>query len=154
MVAQLGKEKQLLHEYLHALFLKDPQAGKKYHEMQVSLYAEFDVKMLLNFLKNSSDYKLDEALKICENKKLYPEIVFILGKMGNTKQGLQLLIEKIGDVKAVSQKRILLYFCLITLSFISKKKAIEFVESHNDDDLWEDLINHSIHDPQFISKLL
>jgi len=52
--------------------------------------------------------------------------------MGNAKQGLQLLIEKMGDVK----------------------QAIEFIESQNDQDLWEDLIESSMKNADFISSLL
>lgn len=90
-----------LHKYLHNLFVKDPQAGQKFHEDQVSLYAEYDIKLLLPFLKQSNHYPLEKAYKICEEKKLFLEMVFILGRMGNNRQGLQLLIEKIGDVKMV-----------------------------------------------------
>lgn len=47
-------------------------------------------------------------------------MVFILRRMGNNKQGLKLLIDKIGDVK----------------------QAIDYIESVNDDELWEDLIDY------------
>jgi hypothetical protein len=100
-VAQLQGDRQLLHEYLHQLFVKDPQIGKDFHELQVLLYAEYDYKQLLPFLRQSNFYPLEKAYKTCEERQLYPEMVFILGRMGNSKQGLQLLIEKIGDVKLV-----------------------------------------------------
>jgi hypothetical protein len=59
-------------------------------------------------------------------------MVFILGRMGNTKQALALIIEKIGDVK----------------------EAIDFINNHNDKELWEDLINHAMKSPSFVSGLL
>jgi hypothetical protein len=52
--------------------------------------------------------------------------------MGNTKQGLQLLIDKMEDVKV----------------------AIEFVEEQHDAELWEDLIDMSMKNPKFVSGLL
>lgn len=52
--------------------------------------------------------------------------------MGNNKQGLLLLIEKIGDVK----------------------QAIEFIETQNDEELWDDLIDYSMKHPKFVSDLL
>ena len=43
--------------------------------------------------------------QICEQRSLYPEMVFILGRMGNTKQALALIIDKIGDVKEAREAR-------------------------------------------------
>lgn len=63
--------------------------------------------------------------------------------MGNNKQGLQLLIEKIGDVKQVDSPTL-----GVTL------KAIEFIETQNDDELWDDLIDYSMKHPKFVSDLL
>eukprot|EP01119_Soliformovum_irregulare_P019120 TRINITY_DN5998_c0_g1_i1.p1 TRINITY_DN5998_c0_g1~~TRINITY_DN5998_c0_g1_i1.p1 ORF type:complete len:882 (+),score=254.78 TRINITY_DN5998_c0_g1_i1:60-2705(+) len=132
VVDQLKSEPKLLHLYLHTLFIKDPQAGRDFHELQVTLYADYDYKLLLPFLRQSNYYPLEKAYKACADRNLYKEMVFIMGRMGNTKQGLQLLIEKIGDVR----------------------EAIEFIESQNDQDLWEDLIDYSMKNPKFVSALL
>ena len=94
----------MLHEYLHHLFLKDPHIGRDFHELQVTLYAKFDYPRLLPFLRQSNYYPLEKAYKACEDLKLYKEMVFIMGRMGNNKQGLRLLIEKIGDVKEVRKE--------------------------------------------------
>ena len=40
--------------------------------------------------------------KICEQRDLVPEMVFILGRMGNNKQALMLIIERLHDVQRVS----------------------------------------------------
>jgi len=132
VVSQLKDEPRLLHEYLHNLFVKDAHAGKDYHELQVTMYADYDYKYLSSFLRQSNYYPLEKAYKVCQDRNLYPEMVFILGRMGNNKQGLQLLIEKIGDVK----------------------QAIEFIEGQNDEELWDDLIDYSMKNPQFVSGLL
>eukprot|EP01114_Cavostelium_apophysatum_P004970 TRINITY_DN1546_c0_g1_i1.p1 TRINITY_DN1546_c0_g1~~TRINITY_DN1546_c0_g1_i1.p1 ORF type:complete len:976 (-),score=258.51 TRINITY_DN1546_c0_g1_i1:28-2796(-) len=131
-VEQLQVEPRLLHEYLHQLFLKDPHIGKSFHELQVSLYADYDYKLLLPFLRQSNYYPLSKALQACEEKNLWPEMVFLMGRMGNNKQGLLLLIEKIGDVK----------------------QAIDFIETQNDDELWDDLIDYSMKNAHFVSSLL
>lgn len=132
VVAHLKDHPALLHAYLHAVFVKDVHLGADFHELQVTLYAEFDRKALLPFLRQSNYYPLEKAYKICEQRQLYPEMVFILGRMGNTKQALALIIEKIGDVK----------------------EAIDFINNHNDKELWEDLINHAMKSPTFVSGLL
>ena len=47
------------------------------------------------------------------------------GRMGNTKQALQLITTQLHDVK----------------------QAIDFCKEHNDKELWEDLISYSIDKP-------
>ena len=49
----------------------------------------------------------------------------VVGRMGNTKQALQLITNELGDVS----------------------KAIEFCKEHNERELWEDLITYSIDKP-------
>jgi len=105
---------------------------KDYHDLQVELYAKYNLSELANFLEKSNFYKLDKALQICKERNLWKEIVFILARMGNTQEALTLMIEKVGDVK----------------------KAIEFVEKQNDSELWAELIKKSIRNPQFVSGLL
>ncbi|PRP85869.1 vacuolar protein sorting-associated protein [Planoprotostelium fungivorum] len=134
VVEQLRPYPLMLHSYLHALFLKDPQVGSTYHELQVGLYAQYDYSYLMTFLKQSDHWALglENAYQICEERNYYPEMVYILGRMGRVKQALQLLIERIGDVKT----------------------AIEFIDTQNDDELWEDLIDYSMKNPKFVSGLL
>ncbi|CAC5393534.1 VPS41 [Mytilus coruscus] len=68
----------------------------------------------------------------CELRNLIPEQVFLLGRMGNVKQALKLITEKLQDVN----------------------KAIEFCKDHNEPELWEDLIQSSLDKPFFIKVLL
>ena len=132
VVKQLKKNRKLLHEYLHGLFLKDPQAGQDFHDLQVELYAEFQRPRLLPFLRNSNYYQLERALKACEERDYIDEMVFLLGRMGNNKKALSLIIDKMNDIK----------------------KAIDFAKDENDADLWQDLINLSLDKPAFIKELL
>jgi len=132
VVAQLQARPKLLHAYLHALFLKDAHLGSDFHELQVSLYAEYEPQLLLPFLRQSVHYPLEKAYQICEQRGLYKETVFILGRMGNSEQALTLIIEKIGDVPM----------------------AVEFVEFQKDEELWGVLINKCKENPKFIGELL
>ena len=52
-------------------------------------------------------------------------MVFILGRMGNNKEALNLIISRLGDVQ----------------------QAIEFAKEQNDQELWEDLISYSMTRP-------
>lgn len=88
--------------YLDSLFDKDPQFCLPYSDRLVQLYAEYDPDRLLPFLRASNFYDLEAALKICTERDMVPEMVFLLGRMGNNKQALMLIIERLGDVQRVS----------------------------------------------------
>jgi hypothetical protein len=48
-------------------------------------------------------------------------MVFLLGRTGNNKQALMLIIERLGDAQ----------------------RAIDYAKEQADDDLWEDLLSYS-----------
>jgi hypothetical protein len=121
-----------LHQYLHQLFEMSPNAGFEFHALQIELYAEFAPKLLMNFLTSSNSYPLELAYKICESKGLVQEMVFILGRMGNARQALHLIMEKLADIP----------------------QAIEFVKTQRDDELWEELITMSLTSPRMVGSLL
>jgi hypothetical protein len=87
----------------------------------------------LVFLKTSNFAPLEIALKECQKRRppLYMEIIYILAKMGNQKEALSILLQKIGDVQL----------------------AVEFVEA-NDAKLWSDLVDYSLHNQQFLTNLI
>ncbi|KAF9428093.1 Vacuolar protein sorting-associated protein 41 [Podila epigama] len=132
VVPQLESEPRLLHIYLDALFLRDPHLGTEFHNQQVELYAEFAPGKLIDFLRASNYYSLERAYRACEVRDLVPEMVFLLGRMGNNKKALMLIIERLGDVE----------------------RAINFAKEQNDDDLWDDLLKYSMDKPHFIRGLL
>jgi hypothetical protein len=120
VAGQLSEDPRLLHHYLHALFVKDPMLGFKYHEKQVALYAEHQPSALLAFLKSSNCYLLEDALAICEAKELYQEMVFLLRKMGDLNYALTLLVDKLHDFKVfLPTLRILTTLPTPSLSVIS-----------------------------------
>ncbi|KAI4334309.1 hypothetical protein L6164_019020 [Bauhinia variegata] len=121
-----------LHLYLHSLFEVNPHAAKDFHDMQVELYADYDPKMLLPFLRSSQHYTLEKAYEICIRRDLLRDQVFILGRMGNSKQALAIIINKLGDIE----------------------EAVEFVTMQHDDDLWEELIKQCLNKPEMVGILL
>lgn len=67
-----------------------------------------------------------QAFRVCKERDYVPEMVFLLGRMGNNKAALMLIIERLGDVS----------------------RAIEFAKEQNDADLWEDLLRYSEDKPR------
>ncbi|KAJ3352816.1 Vacuolar protein sorting-associated protein 41 [Entophlyctis luteolus] len=127
--------KKLLHIYLDALFRNDSlhDLSMPVHTMQVELYAEFDPTRLIDFLRSPEvTYDVQRAFALCEIRDLVPEMVFLLGKMGDNRRALKLLIERVGNVQ----------------------QAIDFAKEQNDNLLWDDLIKFSMNKPAFIAGLL
>ncbi|KAK6144303.1 hypothetical protein DH2020_021123 [Rehmannia glutinosa] len=99
---------------------------------EVELYADYDPKMLLPFFQSSQHYTLEKAQEICVKRDLLREQVFILGRMGNAKQALAVIINKLGDIE----------------------EAIEFASMQHDDELWEELIKQCLNKPEMVGVLL
>ncbi|XP_045469262.1 vacuolar protein sorting-associated protein 41 homolog [Harmonia axyridis] len=130
IVESLSKHEFHLYRYLHEFDKKNPKG--EYHRELVRLYAMYDREKLLPFLKKSEYYPIQEALNICQKEKYYPEMVFLLGKMGDTKEALELIISQLQDMQ----------------------HAITFCQEHDDQELWCDLMNHSVDKPEYINYLL
>ena len=99
-------------------------------DLALSLFAKYDRDLFSLYLRTSTAYTLDRAISICEEHNLTPELVYLLSKIGKTKEALFLIIEKLGDVS----------------------QAISFAKEHPD--LWEDLLDYSMDKPRFIRALL
>ncbi|XP_037957571.1 vacuolar protein sorting-associated protein 41 homolog [Teleopsis dalmanni] len=130
VVEQLEQNQEYLFRYLKALDRVDKRGT--FHSKLVQLYAKFERDQLLLFLKRSNHYAIQEALDICKRKLFYPEMVYLLGQMGNTAEALNIIIDKIKDIEM----------------------AIEFCKEHDDSDLWNVLIDESVNNPEIVTKLL
>ena len=128
---EAGSSKNL-YLYLDALRDKDREESKRYHGKLVSLYADYDQKKLMPFLNSSDYYDMRDALEACMRRGMTRESIFILARMGDTRQALQLIIAELSNID----------------------EAIEFCKEHDDPDLWDDLIEYSIDKPLFIHRLL
>lgn len=58
----------------------------------LNLVAKYEPNKLLPFLKRSQHYPMQEALDICKNLKFYPEMVYLLSRMGNIIEALTIII--------------------------------------------------------------
>ncbi|CAM9149944.1 unnamed protein product [Pylaiella littoralis] len=143
------KSRDLQHWYLGLLFDRSPEMYgaheyAPFHALQVSLLAEFAAPFergrppaynsaFLRFLRDSGFAPLEAALRECGKRRppLYDEMAYILGRMGDTRRALTILLEEVCSVP----------------------RAIEFVEAH-DKDLWYRLIEHSLKNEAFLSGLL
>ncbi|KAJ4482441.1 hypothetical protein J3R30DRAFT_3854844, partial [Lentinula aciculospora] len=137
VVSQLAPRPKYLFFYLDALVGKDPNllAGSGFADLQnlqVKLYADYARPRLIDFLRSSTDYDLEKAYKVCQERDLILEMVFLLGRMGDNKKALGLIIERLGDVE----------------------RAINFAKDQADDELWEDLLKYAETRPAFIRGLL
>ncbi|OBZ70031.1 Vacuolar protein sorting-associated protein 41 [Grifola frondosa] len=150
VVQQLQSRPYYLYLYLDALFHKDPHLTSAFADDQVSLDSRLtDLELvemqflgeticgvrassLVDFLRASNYYSLEAAYDVCSERDMVPEMVFLLGRMGNNKKALNLIIERLADVN----------------------RAIDFAKEQHDDDLWEDLLKYSETRPPFIRGLL
>ncbi|KAH8918518.1 ARM repeat-containing protein [Atractiella rhizophila] len=132
VVQQLASERKDLFKYLDGVFEKDPHLAFAYADLQVELYTEFGSNKLMHFLRSNSYYSLEKAYNVCQKYDLIPEVIFLLGRMGNNKKALMIIIERLADVD----------------------RAIEFAKEQNDAELWQDLLKYSETRPTFIKKLL
>lgn len=130
VVAELANHEQFLFMYLDSLDKID--SSGKFDWKLVNLYAKYDRESMLSFLKRSRTYPLQEALELCKANDFYPEMVYLLDRMGNSTDALKIIMNKL---KKVSM-------------------AIEFCREHNDLELWEYLVNESVDKPEIITKLL
>lgn len=132
VVSKLKSKPELLWVYLDQVLKRDPESHPDYHKLLVELYASHCPSRLLYFLKMSRHYSLEQAYAICKSKNLVAEMVFLLARMGNTKQALRYITEDLDDVDW----------------------AIEFCKEQQDPELWNDLISMSMSKPQAIRSLL
>ena len=133
IVARLERSQSQLYLYLEALHSRDKNClPAKYHGTLVRLYATFCPSKLLRFLKTSDQYPMAEALDECSLRGMIPEKIFLLGRMGNTRAALELIMTELVDVE----------------------QAVEFCKEQDDPELWDDLIRYSLDKPPFIIVLL
>ena len=134
VVKQVMKQKMkvVAFLYLEQLNLVDAYASHKFGDLQVNLYAEFDRPKLIGFLKKYTNYNYEKAAEVCEARGYIPELVYILGKTGQNKKALKLVIEELQD----------------------PEQAIEFAKQQNDKELWDDLLDYCMERPYFIRVLL
>ncbi|OAD57320.1 Vacuolar protein sorting-associated protein 41 like protein [Eufriesea mexicana] len=133
VIQQLEHNHRYLYLYLDALDQKDTENSKsKHHGLLVQLYAYYSRDKLLPLLRRSDNYPIQQALDICSQLRFYPEMVYLLGRIGNTSEALALMTRELNDMES----------------------AIAFCQEHDDEELWNDLIIYSLDKPKAITFLL
>jgi hypothetical protein len=59
-------------------------------------------------------------------------MVYLLGRIGKTREALALIMDQLGDIE----------------------QGVEFCKEHDDPELWQELISSTVHRPEFVSYLL
>lgn len=133
VIKALQDNPHYLFLYLDALEKRESKvSNKQYHGILVKLYAKFAREKLLPLLKRSDNYPIQEALNICKERSYYPELVYLLGRIGNSKEALHLMTQQLENIE----------------------QAIVFCQEQDDPDLWNDLIQDSLPRPDFLTFLL
>ena len=101
-------------------------------DLAVRIFVIFDRDLLMDFLRASTSYRIEQAARECEQANYIPELVYLYSKTGETKRALYLIIDRLSDVS----------------------HAIAFAKEQDDPDLWDDLLNYSMDKPRFIRGLL
>lgn len=127
-----SEQQRLLLPYLDRVVQLDPELAIEWHPMLVELYAEHAPERLMRFLKTSTHYSLEKALKVCRSAKRMPEAVFLLSRMGNAEQALHCILTELNDLE----------------------QAIDFCREHGDVELWQQLSRHTLDRPEAIRVLL
>ncbi len=91
----------------------------------MELYAEYDPQSLSEFLRQASSFSYTKAYEVCSARDKLPEMMYLLGKMGNKSKALGLIITRMNDVEM----------------------AIEFAKEQNDEGVWEEFLKYAMDKP-------
>ncbi|KAE9414964.1 hypothetical protein Angca_003599, partial [Angiostrongylus cantonensis] len=130
VMAKIARQPRLQMAYLTKLLNKNE--GAEFADLAVRLYAEYDRKKLMPFLRKNENYHISRALEVCRQKNFIEEMILLLGKSGNHVDALNLMVKKYNQLD----------------------KAIEYCKEHDDIDLWERLIDEVIKTPVHVAHLL
>lgn len=132
-MAQLAPFPWYAYVYLDALFDRDPPLVSEYANELVALYADFNYAKLMPFLRTMSYvYSFEKAYQVCEAHDYVPEMIFLLGRTGDVRGALNLIIERLHDVRM----------------------AVDFVKQQDDAELWDRLLDYARDRPDFLRGLL
>ncbi|RLV94481.1 Vacuolar protein sorting-associated protein 41 [Spathaspora sp. JA1] len=108
--------------YLEKLDEIDNYQAQQFNNDRINLYCQFKRDSLLPFLHRAQGYDIDQAITTCQENQYYPELVYLLGKIGQNKQAIELITTKLND----------------------PYMAIQFANSQNDQDTWNYLVDYSM----------
>ncbi|CCH45016.1 Vacuolar protein sorting-associated protein [Wickerhamomyces ciferrii] len=118
--------------YLQKISKVDPLSVELYETEMVELYSKFDRSQLLTYLKKKQHYNIEKVMEIMKLKNFNEELVYLLGKVGKSKEAMYLIIETMDD----------------------PKQAIEFATEQKSSELWQIFLEYGIKKPNFIKVLI
>jgi hypothetical protein len=130
IVESLKSHQNHLFAFLEA-FEKVDSSGK-FDWKLIQLCVKFDKEKLLPLLRRSKVYPLQEAFEMCKNNFLHAEMIYLLDRMGNAIEALEIIINELKDTKM----------------------AIQLCHDHDDIELWEFLIDKSINKSEIVTLLM
>jgi len=130
--ARSGRAARLLQRYLLELHEVEPAACAPWAGLAVELTAAEAPAQLMGLLATSTAYPLEAAFAAAQRAGLVREQVFVLGRMGDARRALGLILDAMGDVEG----------------------ALEFVTSQGDSRLWDELIVRAGAAPPLAGALL
>lgn len=118
--------------YLESLLIMDEFMASGFINQRIKLLCQYDRPTLSILLQKSNTYDIELAIKLCEENGFIEELVYLLGKVGESFKALRLIIEELND----------------------PIKAIDFAKKQNDGELWKQLVDYSMDKPNFINALI
>ena len=130
IVESLKSHEKFLFAFLE-VFEKVDSSGE-FDWKLIQLCVKHDRAKLLPLLKRSKVYPLQEAFDLCKNNFLHEEKIYLLDRMGNAIEALEIIVSELKDAKM----------------------AIKFCREHDDIELWEFLIDKSIDKSEIVTLLM
>jgi hypothetical protein len=127
-VTELSLHPQLQHIYLDSLFTlvgDTHENGRLFQDRQVELFIKYDPERVLDYLRTASCFSYPKAYQLCSAKEMIPEMLYLLGKMGDIRKALYIIIERVGDVHM----------------------AIDFAKEQHDKSLWDEFLKYAMDKP-------
>lgn len=118
--------------YLEELAAIDDLLVYNLADTRIELYCQFDRPKLLPFLTTNQHYNVITAIEICERSDFVDELVYLLGKTGQTIEALNLIMHELDD----------------------PERAIKFAKVHTDSETWSSLLEYSFSRPKYIKALI
>lgn len=122
----------LSYLYLEELASIDELLARDFEDTRIKFYCQFDRPKLLPFLMNNQHYNIAKAIEICELSAMVDELVYLLGKTGENKKALELIMEQLND----------------------PERAIKFAKAQTDLETWNTLLEYSFSRPAYIKALI
>lgn len=134
IVEQLQGVPLELLSFLDALTAFSPTSTSRYHPALAQLYLHHCPSKLLPFVRNRQVENLDWLTLACqaEQRRMFPELVYIIGRTGNDKEAVRIALRCLRDV---------------TL-------AIQYVQDSEDTSLWDEMIAHVIESQELVGQFL